>query len=258
MSYDIVDVHVHLGASAALDVAGGADDLLRKMDVNGIACAVLSPIPGQEDSEGVASTRRVNDAIAAARDAHPDRFPRILAAAEPRHGARGLAEVDRVMGDLGFAGLGFHNDFQGLAADHRNMFAIMDRLLAYHGAVVQTHSAIHSWLEAPFQVGKLARAFPEISFVNAHALMDPVQLSYTLDQAPQIPNMSFDTCVSVKQGFPIETVVAALGDDRFMFGSDIPYFRDRCFDIDLVVQADVPEESKRKILGGNARRLFGL
>lgn len=258
MSYDIVDVHVHLGASAALDVAGGVDDLLRKMDVNDIACAILSPIPGQADPDGVASTRRVNDAIAAARDAHPDRFPRVLAAAEPRHGSPGLAEVDRVMGDLGFAGLGFHNDFQGFRADHPNMFAIMDRLGAYPGAIVQTHTAIHSWLEAPFQVGKLARAHPGLTFVNAHALMDLVQLSYTLDQAPQIPNMYFDTCVSIKQGFPIETVVAALGDDRFMFGSDIPYFRDRCFDIDLIAHADVPEQSKRKILGGNARRLFGL
>ncbi len=258
MSYDIVDVHVHLGASAALDVAGGVDDLLRKMDFNGIACAILSPIPGQEDPDGVASIRRVNDAIAAARDAHPDRFPRILAAAEPRHGAAGLAEVDRVMGDLGFAGLGFHNDFQGLPADHPNMFAIMDRLSAHAGAIVQAHTAIHSWLEAPFQVGKLARAFPEITFVNAHALMDRIQMSYTLDQAPQIPNMYFDTCVSIKQGFPIEAVVAALGDDRFMFGSDIPYFRDRCFDLDLIVQADIPEESKQKILGGNARRLFAL
>lgn len=258
MSYDIVDVHVHLGASAALDVSGGVADLLRKMDHNGIACAVLSPIPGQEDPDGVASTRRVNDAIAAARDAHPDRFPRVLAAAEPRHGAAGLAEVDRVMGDLGFAGLGFHNDFQGLPADHPNMFAIMDRLSRYDGAIVQAHSAIHSWLEAPFQVGKLAAAFPGVTVINAHGLMDAVQVSHTIEQARDIPSMYFDTCVSVKQGYPIEAVVSAVGDERLLFGSDIPYFRDHCFDIDLVVDADVPEESKRKILGGNARRLFGL
>jgi len=256
--YDIVDVHVHLGASAALTVAGGVDDLLRKMDINDIACAVLSPIPGQEDPDGIESTRAVNDAIAAARDAHPDRFPRILAAVEPRHGERALPEIERVMGDLGFSGLSFHNDFQGFAADHPNMFRIMERLAAHEGAIAQLHTAIHSWLEAPFQVGKLAVAFPELTFLNAHALMDGTQTSHTLDQAPRLPNMYFDTCVSQKYGFPIERVVAELGDDRFMFGSDIPYFRDRCLDIDLIVHADVPEESKRKILGGNARRLFGL
>lgn len=258
MSNDIVDVHVHLGASAALDVAGGVDDLLRKMDFNGIACAILSPIPGQEDPDGTASIRRVNDAIAGARDAHPDRFPRVLAAAEPRHGAPGLAEVDRVMGDLGFSGLGFHNDFQGFPADHPNMFAIMERLSTYPGSVAQLHTAVHSTLEAPFQLGKLAAAFPGIAFLNAHALMDATQTSYTLEQARQFPNMYFDTCITQKQGFPIEQVVEAVGDDHFMFGSDIPYFKDRCFDIDLIVHSDVSEESKRKIFGANARRLFGL
>jgi predicted TIM-barrel fold metal-dependent hydrolase len=107
-------------------------------------------------------------------------------------------------------------------------------------------------------VGKLAAAFPDLTFVNAHTLMDGTQTSHTLDQAPRFPNMYFDTCVSQKYGFPIERVVAALGDDRFMFGSDIPYIRDRCLDIDLILHADVPEESKRKILGGNARRVFGI
>ncbi|TDE09296.1 amidohydrolase family protein [Jiangella asiatica] len=256
--YDIVDVHVHLGASAALSVAGGVDDLLRKLDVNGIGCAVLSPIPGQEDPDGIESTRAVNDAIAAARDAHPDRFPRILAAVEPRHGAPALPEVDRTVGDLGFSGLSFHNDFQGFPADHPTMFTIIERLAAHPSAIAQLHSAIHSWLEAPFQVGKLAAAFPELRFVNAHALMDPTQTSYTLWQAPQLPNMYFDTCVSQKYGFPIERVVAELGDDRFMFGSDIPYMRDRCLDLDLILHADVPDESKRRILGGNARRLFDI
>jgi predicted TIM-barrel fold metal-dependent hydrolase len=258
MSYSIVDVHVHLGASAALTVAGGVDDLLRKMDTNGIDQAVLSPIPGQEDPDGVASIRQINNTIAAARSAHPDRFPAVLAAAEPRHGAPGLDEVDRVMGDLGFAGLGFHNDFQGYAADHPNMFALMDRLSAWPDPIVQTHTAIHSWLEAPFQVGKLARAYPLIRFINAHALMDQLQLTYTLDQAQALDNMYFDTCISVKQGFPIETVVAQLGDNRFLFGSDIPYFRDRCLDIDLIVDAAIPEQSKQRILGDNARRLFGF
>lgn len=256
--WDIVDVHVHLGASMALSVAGGVDELLRKMDANAIACAVLSPIPGQEDPDGVESTRAVNDAIAAARDAHPDRFPRILAAVEPRHGAAALPEVDRAVGELGFSGLSFHNDFQGLPADHPTMFAIIERLSAYPQAITQLHTAIHSWLEAPFQVGKLAAAFPGLRFVNAHALMDPLQTSYTLGQAPQLLNMYFDTCVSQKYGFPIERVVTELGDSRFMFGSDIPYLRDRSLDLDLITHADIPEESKRKILGVNARRLFDI
>jgi predicted TIM-barrel fold metal-dependent hydrolase len=227
------------------------------MDFNGVACGVLSPIPGQEDPDGVASTRAVNDALAAARDAFPDRFVRLLGAVEPRHGAPALDEVDRLMTN-GFSGLSFHNDFQGFRSDHPNMFAIMERLARYPGAMVQMHTAIHSWLEAPYMAGRLAEAFPDLVFINAHSLMDPAQTLFTLDQAPRHANMYFDTCIAQKFEFPIERVVARLGDDRFLFGSNNPYYRDRTLDIDLIVDADVPEAAKRRILGGNARRLFGL
>jgi predicted TIM-barrel fold metal-dependent hydrolase len=255
--YDIVDVHTHLGESFAVPAQGGIDGLLMRMDFNGIACAVLSPIPGQEDPEGIVSVRGINNAIAAAHRAHPDRIVKMLGAVEPRHGAPGLDEVDRVM-EMGFSGLSFHNDFQGFPADHPNMFAIMERLARYPGAIVQMHTAIHSWLEAPFQAGLLAEAFPSITFINAHSLMDPTQTAYTLQQAPRLGNMVFDTCIAQKYAFPIEQVVFRLGDDRFMFGSNNPYYRDRTLDIDLIVEADIPEESKRKILGGNARRIFGI
>lgn len=256
-TYDIVDVHTHLGESFAVPAEGGVDGLLARMDYNGIACAVLSPIPGQEDPDGVESVRGINNAIANAHKAHPSRFVKMLGAVEPRHGAAGLDEVDRLM-EHGFSGLSFHNDFQGLPADHPNMFAIMERLARFDNAIVQMHTAIHSWLEAPFQAGRLAEAFPSITFINAHSLMDPTQTAYTLQQAPRIPNMIFDTCIAQKYAFPIEQVVNQLGDERFMFGSNNPYFRDRTLDLDLVIDADVPEESKRKILGGNARRIFGI
>lgn len=258
MTARVVDVHVHLGASAVLGVTGSVDALLRRMDENGIDQAVLSPIPGQEDPDGVLSTRATNDAIAAAHRGHPDRFPRVLGAVEPRHGPAALSEVDRLLADLGFSGLSFHNDFQGFAVDHPAMFAIVERLQPYPGAVVQAHTAVHSWLEAPFQLDRLAEAFPSVVFLNAHPMMDNQATAYLLAASARLPNMHFDTCVTQKHSFPLERVVAQLGADRLLFGSDLPYFHARSLDLDLVRTADLDQAAKDAILGGNARTLFRL
>jgi len=82
----------------------------------------------------------------------------------------------------------------------------MERLAHYDGSIVQMHTAIHSWLEAPFQAGILAEALPAITFINAHSLMDPTQTMYTLQQAPRLKNMIFETCIAQKYGFPIERI----------------------------------------------------
>lgn len=257
MSHEIIDVHAHIGVSSTLAVAGSAEDVLRKMDDNGITQAVISPIPGYEDPNGIADSATQNDNIAEAVRKWPDRFPRGLGVVEPRHGAPALGEVDRVVDGLGLHGLMFHNDFAGLPIDHPSMFAILERLAGYDNQVVQAHTAQHSILEAPFQLGKLAAAFPSVTFLNAHPMMDTTHLSASIDVASRAPNMVFDTCISHHHLWPIEKAVAGIGEDRLLFGSDNPYF-DHSIDIDIINHSSVPDSVKQKIFSGNARRVFRL
>lgn len=257
MTTDIVDVHAHVGVSSTLQVAGSADDVLRKMDANGISQAVISPIPGYEDPRGVADSRDQNDNIAAAMRKHPDRFPRGLGVIEPRHGAAALPEVDRIIDELGFSGLMFHNDFNGMSLDSPAMYAILQQIAKYPRMVVEAHTAAGSILEAPFQLGKLAGAFPSVTFIDAHPMMDIVGLSASLDLAERLPNIYFDTCLTHHHLWPIEKAVAGMGEDRLMFGSDNPYF-DHSIDVDIVAHANVSDTAKSKIFRENARRLFGF
>src|SRR5690606_22889734 len=107
-------------------------------------------------------------------------------------GARALDEVGRIVEKLELCGLMFHNDFNGVPADHPSMFAILERLSQWKGMVVLFHTAQHSVLEAPYQLGRLADAFPNITFINAHPFMDTVQLPASIDLANRHPNLLFD------------------------------------------------------------------
>jgi predicted TIM-barrel fold metal-dependent hydrolase len=257
MISDIVDVHAHVGVSSALQVAGSAEDVLRKMDANGISQSVISPIPGYQDPRGVDDSRAQNDNIAAAVRGYPDRFPRGLGVIEPRHGKDALPEVDRVVEGLGLAGLMFHNDFNGVSVDSPAMFDILEKVAQHPGMIVQVHTAAGSILEAPFQLGKLAAAFPSVTFLDAHPMMDIVALSATLDLAERLPNLYFDTCLTHHHLWPIDKAVAGVGEDRLLFGSDNPYF-DHSIDVDIIAHANISEAARSKIFRENARRLFGF
>lgn len=252
-----IDVHAHIGISSELQVAGSAADVVAIMDRNNIDQSIISPIPGYEDPEGVTDSRRQNDNIAQAIDRYPDRLPRGLGVIEPRHGKAALEEVDRVMADLGLSGLMFHNDFNGLSIDSPAMFAIFERLAAHEGAIVQVHTAQHSVLEAPYQLGAIAAAFPGVTIINAHPFMDTTHTKASIDLGLRFPNMLFDTCVSHQHLWGLERAVEAIGDDRIMFGSDNPYYT-LSADIDIVNYMNVPDEVKEKIFWKNAARVFGL
>ena len=99
--FEVLDVHHHVGDAfralgGSLSPAGtadeleGADDTARRelesrleiMDRGGVAQAVVIPGHAYERPHGAADTRRVNDHIAAYRDARPERFPAAIGITE--------------------------------------------------------------------------------------------------------------------------------------------------------------------------------
>lgn len=257
MTQRIIDVHAHVGISSSLQVAGSADGVIALMDANNIEQSIVSPIPGYEDPEGMKDSERQNDNVANAVKNNPTRLPRGLGVIEPRHGLGALDEIDRVMTDLGLSGLMFHNDYNGLSVDSPAMFQIFERLAKYDGAIAQVHTAQHSVLEAPFQLGILAEAFPQITFISAHPFMTTTHLRASIDLGQRFPNMLFDTTISHHHLFAIEKAVEGIGEDRLMFGSDNPYFH-RTADIDIINYAKISGEARDKIFWRNAARVFGL
>ena len=87
----VIDVHVHVGSSAALYVGGSIQIVTSRMSRHGITHSVVSPIPGFEDPEGIKSVKEMNAQVADIQKNNADVFPLVfgVAAARRKGGRRG-------------------------------------------------------------------------------------------------------------------------------------------------------------------------
>jgi len=105
----------------------------------------------------------------------------------------------------------------------------------------------------------LITAFPELKLVCAHwggglpfyALMPEVKTA--------LKNVYFDTAASPFLYTPqvYGQVAQLVGADKILFGSDYPLIPQRRF-LKEIAALDLPEQTKRKILSGNAKKLLGI
>lgn len=253
---EVVDAHLHIALDAAPRDAGGVEDVLRRMDRNGIASAVAAPLPEYETPDGLASSRRQNIALRAVLDRWPDRFPAGLGVAEPRHGARAVDEARVAVADLGLAGLAFDNDVAGLAIDSDAMLPILEELAERDGAVAAIVVGAYSVLRSPFRLGIVARRLPSLHFLALNAFADITHETASHDLAERCPNIAFCLGNAKTQLFTVERAVERIGADRVLYGSGIPRV-ERSLHLEMVRIADVTEDDRVRILAGNARRLFG-
>ena len=75
--------------------------------------------------------------------------------------------------------------------------------------------------------------------------------------AREVPNVYLETAARAAPAGSLERVVAEVGADRVLYGSDMPVF-DARHQVGRIVTADISEHDKRNILGLNATRLLGL
>jgi len=271
--FDVFDVHHHVGR--AFDALGGelaADgddaasfaraelaDRLRIMDEGGVRQALVIPGHGYLRAEGITDTRRVNDEIAAYRDRTPDRFPVACGIVEPTHGAASFAEIDRARDELGLVALSFHTRFQGVSLDSQWILRYLERM-GELGLVPILHAMDDTPEEALWKLARVARAHPDLTIVALDAFGGfeaTRQCSFVAEVAP---NIVFDTSLSYNFDF-IEEFACRFGGDRVVFGTDLyshPVGRRISHLLPQILASALPDADKAAILGGNARRLFGV
>ena len=271
---EVLDVHHHVGSAfhalggALSDAQTEAEDEARKvelsrrlaiMDDAGVAQAIVIPGHGYERPNGISDTCAENDAIARYRDARPDRFPAAIGIVEPRDGATSLVELERARDELGLAGISFHTRFQGVSLDSRWILRYVERM-AELGLVPVVHAMNETPEEALWKLGVLARSIPETPVLALDAFSSYESTRECSFIAEVAPNILFDTSLSYNFDF-IEEFAGRFGAERVVFGTDLysaPVGRRISHLLPQILDSSLSRDDKAKVLGGNARRLFGL
>lgn len=246
----IIDCHVHLMPHGGETQADAVARLLRGMDRLGLdqACVCLGDrLVVQPDA---AELTRQNEWAAATVALAPDRLIGFVYAS-PNHPEHSL-DLIREYRARGFRGIKL---WVCQLADHPGNDPICALAAELALPVLQ-----HTWLKAtgnlptesePGHLLTLARRHPQVNFIMAHAGGD-WERGLRLVQSQ--PNIVPDTCGNDPEAGFTELAVRLLGAERLVFGSDATG-RSLASQMAKVTAAEIGEDDKRRILGGN---LLGL
>ncbi|MBM7502605.1 amidohydrolase family protein [Agromyces aurantiacus] len=211
-----------------------------------------------------------NDLLGRAQADHPDVFL-AFAGIDPWKGEAAIAEIRRMHAEYGIKGVGELNPSrQKFLANDRRFFPIWETC-AELGLVVMFHSGfpgagagtpggggyrLENARPIPY-LDDVAAEFPELKIISAHPAW-PWHLE-NLAMVWHKSNVYLDLSGWAPKYLPPEVVRYAdsLITDRVLFGSDWPVMTaDRW--MDEFAGLPFEDESRRKILLGNARGLFGI
>jgi predicted TIM-barrel fold metal-dependent hydrolase len=257
------DIHQHFGpvpGSSGRRATPEEDRDMRVafLDRFGIGECALMPGHAYAAPNGLADLRAINDALHAYSALAPGRVVAVFGTLDPRHGLANVPEVERLAG-LGFRGLSWHHRFQGLPMDHPVMFAIVEAMEA-HGMAVLVHCYANGDFESPWRLRWLAERFSRTQFFALDAMTSPENLEQLLAVAEALDNVHIDLTSTLVGSRGIERAVRRVGAGRLVFGSNYYSMSQvpRIVAADALAEAELEDQEKAAILGGNARRFLGL
>lgn len=228
--FRIIDCHHHVGSLESIGLSMGEVDgrdpvevelelRLHAMEVHGVDGAVVIPGHGYLRPRGQADTSAVNDAIAAYRDARPDRFPAALGIVEPIHGVPACtAELRRMRDELGLVGVSIHTRFQGVATDSPLVIGAL-RAAADLGLVPFVHAVDGVPDEAMWKVQQVGRAIGDHPVVVLDALSGIEHARQACVVGADCPNLVFDVSLAHHAMF-VDSLLDVVGAERVVFGTD--------------------------------------
>lgn len=238
----IIDAHTHMGTLGAFDA--DADGILRLADRAGIEKMVVSHVDAI-----FYDMRAGNDALGAAMRRHPDRLLGYASITSAYYGPAALQELDRCVETYGMRGLKIYSANKRSVAEE-TMLPILE-----HAAELGLRVLAHA---NAGEIDYLAERVPQATLLIAHlGEQTETNMWQTLAMARRRPNVILDLTASQIYAGCVEACVEAAGPERVVFGTDVPLLEPEV-QIQQVLSAEVDEDTKMMILGGNTARLFGL
>jgi len=242
----IIDGHVHIGTSSYFHMQADADFLVRQADAAGFDRLFVTDLNAlfYDMSEG-------NDSLAEELARYPDRLIGYASVPTPRLAQRAVDEVRRCHEMHGMRGLKIYSLPEAPIAEPTT-YPLLE-VAAELDMPVLAHTT-------PDECDHLMTHVPQARLVMAHMGGHPWAKGdwhRAIAVAKAHENLLLDTASSQIDNGMLERAVAELGAERIVFGTDMPLL-DPHTQLAKVRGADLPDEAKALILGGNYARILGL
>jgi predicted TIM-barrel fold metal-dependent hydrolase len=172
------------------------------------------------------------------------------------------AEAERCLRDLGCRGLKLYPTYQSFYANDRRVYPVYAVAEHYNAPVlVHTGSSVFKGSRLkygePLLLDDVAVDFPRLTIVMAHS-----GRGFWYDQAFFLARLHENVYMEVA-GLPPRNLLKYFPElernaDKVIFGSDWPGMPNIAANIAAIRSLPLREETKEKILGGNAARILGL
>lgn len=242
----VIDFHNHIGRFGYLAMDDDPDRFLRIMDTAGVDIACVFCIWYGDFIRG-------NDITAQYVSRHPDRFVG-AGYISPAYPEDNIAELERIFDKLALKFLKLYPKFTAAKVLDDDAYIPVFEWANDRGIVIMSH---HDDWPKPLKYINLARQFPNVKWVISHGGNGLLAQQEAVEAAQTTPNIYLEISSSWGDHKTIQFLTEGAGDDRLLFGSDMPE-QDVRHHIGRVLTADISNESKRKILGLNAAKLLEI
>lgn len=242
VDFPVLDMHAHIG-NAHYRASPCMDQQVAEMDRLGIKQAVISSVDSIYGDIRAGNTKTI-EAVT--------RYPEHLLGycfVGAQYPELILPELERCFALDGFRGIKIYQT--GTDFDHP-LFAPAFDFAVRHKAPVLAHT----WGGNLTGFDRAAARFPDVAFFAAHTGSGYSHEAY-IEAALRTPNLYLDLTYSREHTNMIETIVAEVGAERVVWGSDAPTFS-MSHQLGKILFARISDGDKKKILYDNAAALLGL
>ncbi len=249
----VIDAHAHMGNWYNFHIPGGgtADTMVAAMDRLGIDKTIIAP----HICIGPDYCRGNRDAAEAARR-YPDRLIPFVAV-NPNYPQEEIeAEISHFEQSGGIKAFKIHPECHKAPACHKNYYPVFE-YCQKHGLPILSHNWTGGEVNGKNTLHGLAEAFPNVSFIVAHAASSWDVIDVNCEAAGLYENIYLDLTGSPLFYDAVPEMVRRVGAERILFGTDNPFIDPRP-GLGRMLAARIKDDEKRLILGHNARRIFKI
>ena len=250
-AFEIIDGHAHLGRFHNFYIpANTAADMVRQMDRAGIRCCISS------GHAAIGPSPRIgNDMVIEAMREFPGRIYGYCCV-NPNYPAQELRdELERCF-DAGMIGVKLHPCGHRYCVDGEGYRPAWE-FAQERRACLLCHTAVTEPWDPPSVFDKLAAQYPNVKIIMGHSGFGYEGGRQCCELAKKHANVHLDITGSIAYTDLLEQMVEGAGAGRVLFGTDVPFIDCRP-QVGRVAFSRLDDSELELVLGGNARRLFGL